>query len=72
MLDKDEILEALFDSKGVGNAEWRAQLSRAADGTLQEKALRSHGSIIASWWRHPSSTLTPARLSDGCHHFEVY
>ena len=55
MLDKDEILEALFDSKGVGNAEWRARLSRVADETFQELALRSDSTVLTSWWRHPLS-----------------
>ena len=55
MLDKDEILETLFNSQGVGNAEWRTRLSRAADEALRERALRSGGAVIASWWRHPAS-----------------
>ena len=55
MLDKDEILEVLFNSQGVGNAEWRARLSRDADEVLQEKAFRSQSAVIASWWRHPAS-----------------
>ncbi|HSK80831.1 MAG TPA: AAA family ATPase [Thermoanaerobaculia bacterium] len=55
MLDKDEILEALFDSLGVGDAEWRKRLSRAADEVLRRQALHSHGAVIASWWRHPAS-----------------
>lgn len=55
LLDKDEILEAMFDSQGVGNAEWRTKLSRAADLVLQERALRSGGAVITSWWRHPLS-----------------
>ncbi len=62
MFDKDEILEKLFNEKGVGDAQWRTELSRAADETLREqtlrskKALRSDGSVIASWWRHPASS----------------
>jgi predicted kinase len=55
ILDKDEILEAMFDSQGVGNAEWRSRLSRTADETLQEMALRSDSAVITSWWRHPLS-----------------
>jgi AAA domain len=55
ILDKDEILEALFDTEGTGNAEWRTRLSRAADKTLQEMALRSNSAVITSWWRHPLS-----------------
>jgi len=57
MLDKDEILEVMFNTKGVGNAEWRTQLSRAADETLKERALRSWSAVITSWWRHPSSAI---------------
>jgi shikimate kinase len=53
MLDKDEILEALFDTEGVGDVEWRTRLSRAADEILREKAVRSEGAVITSWWRHP-------------------
>src|SRR5690349_22393578 len=55
MLDKDDILEALFDSLGVGDAEWRRRLSRAADEVLRRQALASHGAVLASWWRHPAS-----------------
>lgn len=55
MLDKDEILEALFDSLGVGDAEWRTRLSRAADEVLRRQTLSSHGAVLASWWRHPGS-----------------
>ena len=57
MFDKDEILEALFNSRGVGNADWRRELSRAADDELKEKALRSEGAVISSWWHHPASNV---------------
>ena len=56
MLDKDEILEDLFRERGVGDLEWRATLSRAADEILRDRALRSESSVIVSWWRHPAST----------------
>lgn len=55
VLDKDEILEALFSSQGVGDAEWRTRLSRAADEALQERAFQLDGAVISSWWRHPAS-----------------
>lgn len=55
LLDKDEILEALFNSRGVGNANWRRELSRAADEELKQEALRSEGAVISSWWHHPKS-----------------
>jgi hypothetical protein len=57
MLDKDEILEALFNSRGVGNADWRRELSRAADEELKQKARRSEGAVISSWWHHPASNV---------------
>jgi hypothetical protein len=56
LLDKDQILEGLFDSLGVGNAAWRSRLSRAADEVLREQVCTLSGAVIASWWRHPLST----------------
>ena len=55
LLDKDEILEALFEALGTGDAEWRFRLSRAADLVLEKQAMRSHGAVLASWWKHPLS-----------------
>ena len=57
MLDKDEILDGLFETEGVGDLEWRASLSRRADEILRERALESQGAVISSWWRHPASTV---------------
>ena len=57
MLDKDEILEGLFHRRGVGDAAWRTELSRAADEGLRESSLRSGGAVISSWWRHPASVV---------------
>lgn len=57
MWDKDEILEDLFNKKGIGDVHWRTILSRAADEILREQVCQSNGSIIVSWWRHPASTL---------------
>jgi predicted kinase len=31
LIDKDEILESLFDSRGIGDASWRRKLSRESD-----------------------------------------
>jgi hypothetical protein len=55
MLDKDEILEGLFESLGVGDAEWRARLSRLADEELCSQARQLAGAVITSWWKHPHS-----------------
>jgi adenylate kinase family enzyme len=58
MWDKDEILEELFNKRGIGDANWRTLLSRDADAILQERARQSESSVIVSWWRHPASTLS--------------
>jgi hypothetical protein len=54
-LDKDDVLEALFDSLGVGDADWRTRLSRSADEVLRRLALQMNGAVLASWWRHPKA-----------------
>lgn len=55
LFDKDQILEALFDSLGVGDGEWRTRLSRAADRVFQHLAMGSNGAVLVSWWQHPQS-----------------
>src|SRR5215213_1627259 len=55
LLDKDVILEALFESLGAGSGEWRSKLSRAADLVLQQLSMQTRGAVLASWWRHPES-----------------
>ena len=57
MWDKDDLLEELFNEKGVGDTDWRSRLSRVADEILREKVCQSDGSVIVSWWRHPASTV---------------
>lgn len=54
LLDKDDILEALYDTVGVGDLDWRQKLSRASDAVLMRLAAESQGAILASFWRHPS------------------
>ena len=53
MLDKDDILEAMFDSLGIGDMDWRKRLSRSADKVLQRLAKQIGKAVITSWWRHP-------------------
>jgi hypothetical protein len=55
LIDKDELLELIFERRGVGDAGWRKQLSSAADQEFQDRAQRSNGAILVSWWRHPLS-----------------
>jgi gluconate kinase len=54
-IDKDAILETMFDENGIGDSAWRAKLSRSADLIMQRKAQASSGAVIVSWWRHPAS-----------------
>jgi gluconate kinase len=63
LLDKDEILESLFESLGVGGSDHRARLSRAADAILQRVAEQSAGAVIVSWWRRPESEATSGTSS---------
>lgn len=72
LLDKDDILDRLFESKGVGDDEWRRALSRESDLILQQDAARSMGAVLVSFWRlpgMPSDSGTPADwLRDPSHH----
>jgi hypothetical protein len=43
LIDKDDILDRLFESKGGGNAAWRRTLSRESDVILQQEATNSAG-----------------------------
>jgi glucokinase len=70
-IDKDDILDRLFQSKGVGNAAWRRTLSRESDAILQQEATRSDGAILASFWRvpgMPSDSGTPTDWLDAPSH----
>jgi hypothetical protein len=72
VIDKDDILDRLFESKGVGDAAWRRILSRDSDMLLVHEATASSmGAILVSFWRQagmPSDSGTPtewlSELSD--------
>lgn len=55
LLDKDHFLEVLFASQGIGDAQWRRQLSHEADAAFRKQAEQSAGAVFASWWKHPRS-----------------
>ncbi|MDE2567004.1 MAG: AAA family ATPase [Burkholderiales bacterium] len=55
VLDKDTILESIFQSVEVADPEQRRRLSRQADLALQQAAWRQTAAILVSWWRHPRS-----------------
>jgi len=53
LIDKDDILERLFETRGIGDAVWRKLLSRDADLILQRDAMASDGAVLVSFWRVP-------------------
>jgi AAA domain len=50
VLDKDEILARLFETRGVGDDAWRRQLSRESDALFQAAVSSSSGAIVTSFW----------------------
>jgi predicted kinase len=52
-LDKDAILERLFESKGVGDTEWRRALSRESDLLFRAEAATLPGAVLVSHWHLP-------------------
>ena len=57
LFDKDTFLEALFEITPVKDAQMRKDLSLRADGEFQDHATRSGSAVLASWWRHPRSSV---------------
>jgi chloramphenicol 3-O-phosphotransferase len=53
LLDKDAILERLFESRGIGDSEWRRELSRESDLIFQTEAIAADGAVLVSHWRLP-------------------
>ena len=63
LLDKDEMLDRLFEDRGVGDRAWRRRLSRESDGIFEREAAASGGAVIVSFWHVPGMTAdsgTPA------------
>jgi glucokinase len=68
LIDKDDILERLFESKGIGNAAWRRALSRESDLVLQAEASASTGAVLTSFWHQaglPEDSGTPTHWLPG-------
>jgi len=57
LLDKDTYIEALFQTVGAGNVQWRRELSHRADGEFQESAKKAKRAVLTSWWKHPRSSV---------------
>ena len=64
LLDKDQFLETLFDSRGVGDTRWRRHLSHEADVSFRKSAEQSTGAVLTSWWKHPQSTTDSGTPTD--------
>jgi gluconate kinase len=50
-IDKDDILETLFDHVGVATPDDRTRLSRASDAVMETLAQASPGAVLTSFWR---------------------
>lgn len=50
IIDKDEILEKLFDFRGTGDSAWRRKLSRESDEIFESQARASGGAVLISHW----------------------
>ena len=72
LIDKDDILNRLFESKSDGDAAWRRTMCREVDVILQNEATSSNGAVLASFWRlsgMPSDSGTPTDwLAAPSHH----
>ena len=58
LLDKDDLLESLFEGLGVSTPDDRSRLSRASDRLLQDVANSSQGAVLSSFWRRESLSET--------------
>jgi glucokinase len=70
-IDKDDILDRLFESQGVGDAAWRRALSRESDAIFQQEARSSSGAVLASFWHlrgMPADSGTRSDWLDGPSH----
>ena len=61
LIDKDAILEEMFDTVGCANEKERSRLSRASDEVLYALAATSPAAVLVNWWDRESA---PARLRD--------
>jgi hypothetical protein len=53
LLDKDDVLERLFEIHAVPDAARRRELSREADRLFQSEAAAMDGAVLVSHWRVP-------------------
>jgi predicted kinase len=70
VIDKDAILETLFDSLGVGDHAWRHRLSRASDEILFTLAAQAKHAVLDNWWHHDTAPERLHRLN--AHLIEIF
>ncbi len=63
VIDKDVILEALYDSLGIGDQDWRGRLSRAGDEVLFALAAQAGRAVLDNSARPPACALSAAAWS---------
>ncbi len=54
LIDKDDILESLFEGLPAITPSMRDALSRKSDGIMQDRARDSSGAVLVSFWRKPN------------------
>ena len=64
VIDKDDILEGLFDSRGVGDSSWRRTLSRESDLIFRQESEASTGATLVSHWHIPGMSLDSGTPTD--------
>jgi hypothetical protein len=64
VIDKDDILERLFDSKGTGDSIWRRTLSRQGDLIFRRESEDSKGALLVSLWHLPGMPLDSGTPTD--------
>ncbi|MBT2449869.1 AAA family ATPase [Streptomyces sp. ISL-43] len=70
VIDKDVILESLYDSLGVGDKTWCHKLSRASDDILFALAADAGRAVLVNWWHRDTA---PGRLHQlDAHLIEVF
>lgn len=67
LIDKDDILDRLFELKGIGDDAWRRTLSRESDTILRQEAENSSGAILVSFWRVPGMPSESGTPTDWLH-----
>ena len=64
LFDKDDYLERLFVARGIGDDNWRQQLSRESDRQFEHEARGSQFAVLVSHWRPPGSDATSGTACD--------